>query len=92
VIGFAPRPPLLRGSMPKCLAPAQIEQYREEGWVFPIPIMSETEAAELRGRLEAFERRRGTPGCAPRKRGYSLFGAGLVSYFDDRTNRGTHDP
>ena len=40
--------------MPKCLTPAQIEQYREEGCIFPIRIMSETEAAELRGRLEAF--------------------------------------
>jgi non-heme Fe2+,alpha-ketoglutarate-dependent halogenase len=47
--------------MPKCLTPAQIEQYREEGCVFPIRIMSETEAAELRGRLEAFERRTGGP-------------------------------
>ena len=47
--------------MPKCLTPAQIEQYREEGCVFPIPIMSETEAAEFRGRLEAFERRTGGP-------------------------------
>jgi non-heme Fe2+,alpha-ketoglutarate-dependent halogenase len=47
--------------MPKCLTPVQIEQYREEGCVFPIRIMSETEAAELRGRLEAFERRTGGP-------------------------------
>jgi len=47
--------------MPKCLTPAQIEQYREEGCVFPIPIMSETEAAEFRGRLEAFEQRTGGP-------------------------------
>jgi non-haem Fe2+, alpha-ketoglutarate-dependent halogenase len=35
--------------------PAQIEQYREEGCVFPFRVMSETEAAEFRGRLEAFE-------------------------------------
>ena len=47
--------------MPKCLTPAQIEQYREEGCVFPIPIMSETEAAEFRRRLEAFEQRTGGP-------------------------------
>jgi len=47
--------------MPKCLTPAQIEQYREEGCVFPMRIMSETEAAEFRGRLEAFERRTGGP-------------------------------
>ena len=52
---------LARGSMPKCLTPAQIEQYREEGCVFPIRIMSETAATELRGRLEAFERRTGGP-------------------------------
>ncbi len=44
-----------------CLTPALIERYREEGRVFPIRIMSETEAAELRGRLEAFERRTGGP-------------------------------
>ena len=47
--------------MSKCLTPAQIEQYREEGCVFPIRIMSETSATELRGRLEAFERRTGGP-------------------------------
>ena len=47
--------------MPKCLTLAQIEQYREEGCVFPIRIMSETAATELRGRLEAFERRTGGP-------------------------------
>jgi len=47
--------------MPKCLTQAQIEQYREEGCVFPIRIMSETEAAALRGWLEAFERRTGGP-------------------------------
>ena len=47
--------------MPKCLSPAQIEQYREEGCVFPIRIMSEKKAAEFRGRLEAFERRTGGP-------------------------------
>jgi non-heme Fe2+,alpha-ketoglutarate-dependent halogenase len=47
--------------MPKALTPAQIEQYREQGCVFPIRIMSETEAVGLRGRLEAFERGMGGP-------------------------------
>jgi non-haem Fe2+, alpha-ketoglutarate-dependent halogenase len=47
--------------MSKCLTPAQIEQYREEGCVFPIRIMSETEAAALRGRFEEFEERTGGP-------------------------------
>jgi non-haem Fe2+, alpha-ketoglutarate-dependent halogenase len=39
----------------------QIAQYREEGCVFPIRIMSKTEAAELRRRLEEFEWRTGGP-------------------------------
>src|SRR6516165_2832670 len=60
-MGFVPCPLLLRGSMPKSLTPAQIEQYRQEGCVFPIRIMSETEAVALRGRLEEFERRTGEP-------------------------------
>ena len=47
--------------MPKCLTQAQIEQYREEGCVFPISIMCETEAAELRERLETFEQQTGGP-------------------------------
>jgi hypothetical protein len=47
--------------MPKSLTPAQIKQYRDEGCVFPIRIMSETEAAELRRRLEEFERQTGGP-------------------------------
>src|SRR5438128_231573 len=49
------------GLVSKCLTPAQIEQYREEGCVFPIRVISETEAAQLRGRIEAFEQRTGGP-------------------------------
>ena len=41
--------------MPKSLTPAQIEQYREDGCVFPIRVMPEEAALELRARLEAFE-------------------------------------
>jgi hypothetical protein len=47
--------------MPKRLTEAQIEQYREEGCVFPIRVMSEAEAAGYRARLEEFERRTGGP-------------------------------
>jgi chlorinating enzyme len=47
--------------MSKFLLPAQIEQYREEGCVFPIRVMSEAEAAEHRARLEEFERQTGEP-------------------------------
>ena len=47
--------------MSKVLTDAQSEQFREEVCVFPISVMSEAEAGDLRGRLEAFERRTGGP-------------------------------
>ncbi len=47
--------------MPKVLSPAQVEQFRRDGYVHPIRIMSEEKAAELRGRLEAFEASTGGP-------------------------------
>jgi hypothetical protein len=43
------------------LTPAQIEQYREEGFVSPIRVMSEAAAGEYRRRLEAFEASSGGP-------------------------------
>jgi len=47
--------------MPKILSTAEIERYREEGYLFPIRVMSEDAALELRRRLEAFERDSGGP-------------------------------
>lgn len=47
--------------MPKVLTTAQVEQFRRDGYVHPIRIMSEEKAAELRGRLEAFEASTGGP-------------------------------
>jgi non-heme Fe2+,alpha-ketoglutarate-dependent halogenase len=47
--------------MPKMLSAAQIEQYREEGFVAPVPVLTKTEARELRARLERFERETGGP-------------------------------
>jgi len=47
--------------MPKRLTEAQIAQYREEGCIFPIRVMSPADAAGLRRRLEAFEARTGEP-------------------------------
>ena len=47
--------------MPKSLTQAQVDQYWRDGCVFPIRVMSETAAAELRGRLEEFERKTGGP-------------------------------
>jgi hypothetical protein len=47
--------------MPKILSRAQIEQFWEEGCIFPIRVMSEAEAAGYRARLEEFEARTGAP-------------------------------
>ena len=47
--------------MPKILTQAQVDQYRREGCVFPIRVMSEGDARELRERLEAFEKKTGGP-------------------------------
>jgi hypothetical protein len=45
--------------MSQRLTPSQIEQFHEEGFVSPIRIMSEVEAAAYRRRLEDFEARSG---------------------------------
>jgi non-haem Fe2+, alpha-ketoglutarate-dependent halogenase len=47
--------------MPKMLTTAQVEQYREEGFVSPVRVMSEAAAGEYRRRLEAFEATSGGP-------------------------------
>ncbi len=78
------------------LTPDQVEQYREEGWVFPIRIMSETEAAELRGRLKAFERRTGGPLKGDmRHKSHLLFGLARRARavpLDPRRRRGSPRP
>ncbi len=47
--------------MSRILSDAQIEQYRRDGYVHPIRVMSAGQAAELRQRLEAFEASAGGP-------------------------------
>jgi hypothetical protein len=47
--------------MLKRLTPQQVEQFREEGCVFPIRVMPEEAALTLRARLEEFEQRTGGP-------------------------------
>jgi len=47
--------------MPKVLTPEQIETFRRDGCVFPIRVMSRERAAEVRAKLEAFERQAGGP-------------------------------
>ena len=48
-------------AMSRILSDAQIEQYRRDGYVHPIRVMSAGQAAELRQRLEAFEASAGGP-------------------------------
>jgi hypothetical protein len=47
--------------MPKILTQAQVDQYHRDGCVFPVRVMSEADALELRYRLEEFERETGGP-------------------------------
>ena len=47
--------------MPKILSQEQIDTFWRDGCVFPIRVMSTAEAAEIRARLEAFEREAGGP-------------------------------
>jgi len=47
--------------MPKILTQEQIDTFWRDGCVFPIRVMSTEEAAEVRARLEAFERQAGGP-------------------------------
>jgi hypothetical protein len=47
--------------MPKILTPSQIDQFWRAGCVFPVRVMSEADAVEIRGRLEEFERETGGP-------------------------------
>ena len=47
--------------MPKILTRSQVDQYHRDGCVFPIRVMSEADAHEIRERLEAFEKKTGGP-------------------------------
>jgi non-haem Fe2+, alpha-ketoglutarate-dependent halogenase len=47
--------------MPKILTHAQIDQFREQGFVSPIRVMSAAEALGYRSRLERFEQETGGP-------------------------------
>ena len=50
-----------RQTSTKLLSPEQVEQYRRDGYVFPISVMPETEARAIRAKLEAFEAKKGGP-------------------------------
>jgi hypothetical protein len=47
--------------MTKRLSQAQIESFRRDGYVFPVPAIAASDAAECRRRLEAFEATSGGP-------------------------------
>ena len=47
--------------MPRILTQSQIDQFWKDGCVFPVRVMSEADAAEIRGRLEEFEKQAGGP-------------------------------
>ena len=47
--------------MPKILTQAQIDQFWRDGCVFPVRVMPEAEALEIRRRLETFESENGGP-------------------------------
>ncbi|MEP6608957.1 MAG: phytanoyl-CoA dioxygenase family protein [Burkholderiaceae bacterium] len=47
--------------MPKILSEAQVKQFWRDGCVFPIRVMSEGEALEIRQKLEAYEAKSGRP-------------------------------
>jgi non-haem Fe2+, alpha-ketoglutarate-dependent halogenase len=47
--------------MSRILTEAQIAQFREQGYVSPVRVLSAQQAEEIRGRLEAYERSTGGP-------------------------------
>ena len=60
--------------MAKVLTDAAIAQYRDRGYYFPLPILSEAEVSRLRGKLETFEGGQGGPiHGAQRSKSHLLF-------------------
>ena len=47
--------------MPKLLSQSQVDAYHRDGFVFPVDVLSATEAAGYRASLEAHERKTGKP-------------------------------
>ncbi len=60
--------------MPKHLTDAQIGHYRERGYISPVDLLTASEAAEARAKLEAYEAESGGPlGGAQRAGGHLLW-------------------
>src|SRR5438552_6569836 len=47
--------------MTKLLSESEVTSYREHGYHFPVNVLSESEVAEFRGKLEDYEARSGGP-------------------------------
>ena len=60
--------------MPNALSAAAIRQYRDEGYYFPVPVLTADETLALRQKLEAFESSQGHPlDGAQRSKSHLLF-------------------
>ena len=60
--------------MPKLLSPAQVEQYKRDGFAFPAPALTQDEVRALRADLEFWERKQGHPLDFPEKsKSYLLY-------------------
>ena len=59
---------------PKILSPSQVERYRQDGFAFPVPVLTAEEVRELRADLEYWERLQGHPLDFPEKsKSYLLY-------------------
>jgi non-heme Fe2+,alpha-ketoglutarate-dependent halogenase len=47
--------------MPKLLSEEQVEHYKREGYVSPVRVMSENDAADILKELKAFEKKQSRP-------------------------------
>src|SRR5476651_894110 len=61
--------------MPRILSPAQVEQYRRDGFAFPAAVLDAAEVRALRADLEHWEKLQGHPLEYPEKsKSYLLYG------------------
>src|SRR6185369_404705 len=69
------QPPTNERSMNKILSSAQTEQYRRDGFAFPVPVLEASEVRALRDDLEYWEKQQGHPLEFPEKsKSYLLYG------------------
>ena len=60
--------------MSKILTASQVEQYKAQGFAFPVPVLTRDEVRELRADLEYWERQQGHPLDYPEKsKSYLLY-------------------